>query len=369
MPAPLKKTMRWNSSSLGGFIGIAFERYACARPVVGPRFVYPAPMKLSLLAVPAALVLGCGGKSSPSTPAELAAPAGASVVLQGEGDVDGKPGAERITLYSDGTLHAGAWAGKADAAHGDAVFMERQGTVRVELLAAGVRAVVLGLPAEEQEDPPTRWQVFVASDGALRRVLDITPGSYGEVGLRFPGDGTVRYTEDGWTACAASEGQPSGPIHEITLGPGDDGMLVEKAKTPTGKAQDCGQLAACPWIYVDTADGPVKVGEILRDLRGRTSYALQALALPAAPRGTLSLRVVEEEDEVTFLDEIYVEAGGERIYPTACSAAARPAYCEADHVPLRMQKGDVLRLAFELPAAAEPVVFARGYYIPTPSRR
>lgn len=327
-------------------------------------------MKLSLLVVPAALVLGCGGKSSPSsTPAALTPPAGASVVLQGEGDVDGKPGAERITLYSDGTLHAGAWAGKADPKHGDAVFMEQQATVRVELLSKGVPAIVLGLPTAEPEDPPTRWQVFVAGDGALRRILDLAPGAYGQTELRFPGDGTVHYTQDGWSACTAVEGQPSGPIHEITLGAGDGGMLVEKARTPTGKAQDCSQLAACPWIYVDTADGPVKVGEILRDLRGRASYALQALALPAAPGGTFSLRVAEEEDEVTFLDEIYVEAGGERIYPTACSAAVPPAYCAADHVPLRMAKGDVLRLAFELSAAAEPVVFARGYYIPTPSRR
>lgn len=328
-------------------------------------------MKLPLLIVPAALALGCGGKSggaaAPRTPTP---PAGATVVLEARADVDGKLGDESIVLYSDGTLIAGAWSGKADPTHGDQVFMEKQGSLRVELLSTDQRAIVLGLPGEDVEDPATRWQVFVASeDGGLRKILDLAPGTYGQTDLRFPGDGTVRYTEDGWAACNAQPGQPTGPIHELTLGLGEGGMLVEQGKQPTGEVQQCDQLAACPWIYVETAAGDVKVGEILRDLRGARAYALQALALPAAPRGPMIVRVAEEEDEVTFLDEIFVEADGARIYPSACADAAPPAYCAADHVPVRMRKGDVLRLAFELPAGGEPTVFARGYYVPTPPPR
>ena len=50
--------------------------------------------------------------------------------------------------------------------------------------------------------------------------------------------------------------------------------------------------------------------------------------------------------------------------PLACAGPAAPAYCAADHQPLRLRKGDVLDLTFALPAGATPTVFARGYYVP-----
>ncbi len=297
-------------------------------------------------------------------------PAGATVLLRGRGDVDGQPGDEVITLFSDGTLHAGHWVGRVALTGAGDYFMGEQAGIRVEVLdgSVGSHVVVVGLPTAEEEDPPNRWQAFRPDGALLRRILDTTPGSYGVTALRFPGDGTVRYTQDGWTACQGTAGQDVAPVHEITRGSDGGGDLVEVKRTPTGAIQACDQLAACPWIYVEGAGGPVKVGEILRELRGKTSSALQALELPAAPSGPLVLRVAEEEDEVTFLDEIFVEADGVRIYPASCAAAATPAYCQADHVPLRMRRGDVLALTFELPAATAPVVFARGYYVPTPSR-
>ncbi len=158
------------------------------------------------------------------------------------------------------------------------------------------------------------------------------------------------------------------PIHEVILALDASGTLAVREKKPTGETFDCNNLAACPWVYVVGVDGPVRIGEILRDVRGKAAYTLQDLALPAADRGPLHLRLAEEEDEVTFLDEIYVEVDGEKLAPAACATTAAPAYCAADHVPYRLEKGDAIELTFDLPASSTPTVFARGYYVPTPSR-
>ena len=63
-----------------------------------------------------------------------------------------------------------------------------------------------------------------------------------------------------------------------------------------------------------------------------------------------------------------VEIDGDQILPDRCAEAAPPAYCVADRVPVRMVFGDAIDLTFTLPTSATPTVFARGYYVPTPSR-
>jgi hypothetical protein len=336
----------------------------------------------SLLAAlaPALVLAACGSKaaSSGSTvpTTRPAPPAGATVVIEGKGDLDGKAGDEQLTLYSDGTLFAGNWVAHLAPQQPGELFRAEQAHLTVETLdaASGTRAVVVALPTPEDEDPPTRYRILVPRGGALVQIYDDILGVYGNTALRFPGDGTVHYTEDSWSACGSPHNEGGAmptepvPVHDITLSLDASGMLVHGAATATGETFDCNDLAACPWIYVDGPSGPIKVGEILRNVRGRAAYTLQDLALPAAAAGPLHLRVAEEEDEVTFLDEIYLDVDGLHVAPTACNLAAPPAYCVADHQAHRLTRGDVLDLTFELPASSTPTVFARGYYIPTPSR-
>jgi hypothetical protein len=337
-----------------------------------------APLGSSLATL---LLAACGSKAATSGGTTMPGaaptpPAGAAVVVEGHGDLDGKPGDEALRLYSDGTIFGGNWVGRVQVPAATDYFREHQASISVEVLdqAKGTRVVVIALPTEEDEDPPNRYQILAPRGAALATIYDQVLGVYGVTQLRFPGDGTVRYTEDSWTACGSPHGEagasPSEPvsIDEITLALDGGGVLARTQESPSGQTFDCNDLAACPWIYVDGAAGPVRVGEILRDVRGRAAYALQHLALPAAAAGPLRVRVAEEEDEVTFLDEIYVEADGLRVAPTACATAAPQAYCVADHQPLRLARGDVLELTFDLPAATTPIVFARGYYVPTPSR-
>ena len=340
------------------------------------RCVTVTAMKLALALV--LLAAACGSKSSSSSTMPTTvptAPAGVTTVLTGAGDLDGRPDDEQITLYADGTLIAGNWVGHVKVDEGSDYFRGEQAHATVEVLdrAKGTRVVVIALPTAEEEDPPNHYQVFAPRGAELIAIYDDVLGVYGVTPLTFTGDGTVTYTQDSWTACGSPHGeatQASGevPVHQITLTVDGSGKLVESGRAPTGEKFDCANLAACPWIYVDGAAGPIRVGEILRDVRGRAAYTLQDLALPAAAAGPLHVRVAEEEDEVTFLDEIYVDADGLHVAPTACATEAPPAYCAADHQPHRMERGDVLELTFELPRGATPTVFARGYYVPTPSR-
>ncbi len=322
-------------------------------------------------AVPAlVLAAACGSSgSSAKMPTPPTPPVGVATLATGSGDVDGKPGDESLAVYADGTVLAGGWQGKVDVPQASEYFTKEYSKISAEVLDAGkgVRAVFVVLATEGEEDPPARYQVLTPRDGALVKIYDAVLGNYGSPPLRFAGDGTVKYTEDSWTSCG-NAGAGSVPVHEVTLGLDGSGMLVQQARTPTAETFDCNNLAACPWIYVDGADGPVKVGEILRNVRGKAAYTLQPLALPAADAGSLRIRVAEEEEEVTYLDEIYVEADGVRLAPTACATATPPAYCVADHQPLRLRQGDVLELTFDLPRSTTPTIYARGYYVPTPLR-
>lgn len=320
----------------------------------------------------------CGGTSSAlRTPSKAPpAPEGVALVATAFGDIDSRPDREVLSIYADGTLLAGGWQGKAEVPTSTDWFKSQQSKISAEVLdqAKGSHVIIVALPTEEDEDPPNRYQLFVPGAGGLTKIYDQVIGVYGVTDLRFPGDGTVRYIEDSWSACGSPHGEATEhdgtvPIHEVTLALDASGQLVEHDRTESGQTFDCGGLAACPWIYVDGATGPVRVGEILRNVRGHEAYVLQDLALPAVAAGPLHVRVAEEKDEVTFLDEIYVEVDGLHLAPTACAAATAPAYCAADHQPLRLQKGDVLDLTFDLPSGATPTVFARGYYIPLTGTR
>lgn len=230
-----------------------------------------------------------------------------------------------------------------------------------------MRAVVVGLPTPDDEDPANRHQLFVLEAGALRRVLDLVPSVYGVNPLVIGGDGSVRYTEDGWTACERA-GHPSRPVarEEVILRL-RGGEMREAGRRRTSLRQVCDDLAACPVVYVVGADRETRAGEILRDLRGIDADALQGLALDTAPRA-LRVRLREQKNEVTRLDEIYLDADGQRVDARACAARAQP-WCEAGGGRLRLGQGDTLELVFDVPAgAAVLTLFARGHYVPTPTR-
>jgi hypothetical protein len=285
------------------------------------------------------------------------------VLRRTRGDLDGDGSEEAITLFSDGTL-------ETIDAEGHVTIEPLSDTTRVveadihvvELdRGASIRAILVTLPTDGDEDPPARHQLFVKNGGALEKVLEL----FARDRPFFPGDGTARRIESAWQACERL-GHPQGRevrLDEIILGFGDDGVMRERARSDSGKRFDCAMLAACPFVYVVDAAGTTFVGEILRHMRGRDAYGLQSLSLPPRDGAVLRLRLSEEKPEVTFLDEIYLEVGGERIAPRACGRESA-SYCESDTHMHVLEQGQTLELEFELPAGSgEPKLFARGYYL------
>ena len=161
-------------------------------------------------------------------------------VLVTEANVDGAPGNESIWLASDGTLHAGDLSATADFWEIEQSYFDELASLTTATFDDDTTAIILAMPVpDEPEDPPNVFQVFLVSDGQLDRVFNSTIGAQ-QVTPTFPGNGTVTYIEDGWTACLFS-GEDTAAIHEITLSL--QGRLVQTSRQDTGDVQDCNQLA------------------------------------------------------------------------------------------------------------------------------
>ena len=149
------------------------------------------------------------------------------------------------------------------------------------------------------------------------------------------------------------------------------GRLVHRRRWVTGRFRE-EECAACPAVYALGGGGATRrLGEILRQLRGPDAEAWQLLHLPPGrlERVTpLDLRITEEKQEITELDAIHLDVGGEILRPASC-AEADHAYCVADGVRHRLAPGESLDLRFELPSTlpeGAPVIVARGFYRPLP---
>jgi hypothetical protein len=288
------------------------------------------------------------------------------VLLTTTGNIDGVEGDETITFSADGTLRAGALSVRVELPELNDFFWDRQAVLRTVVLDSAKKqvAIHLGVPTGDGEDPPNVERLFIARRGRLVKVFDQVVGVYNPTDLAFPGDGTLRYVESGWTACNRAK-HPATPVvkQEVAFRLDRAGTsMVEWKRIDTKDTQRCDELAACPYVYaVSDSGAATRVGEILRDLRGARAYSLQSLPLP---HGTTRIRLAEEKPEVTYLDEIVLEAGGVELKPLACRGDPVPAYCAADRVPFVMRRGDTLDLVFETAAGDAVTLFARGYYVP-----
>jgi hypothetical protein len=307
------------------------------------------------------------GTSSSRAPAPDAGPDRSDdVLLATAADIDGRPGEEQIALLEDGTLRAGDLQTRVELPEmDDDYFWKKQAALSVVMLdaASGLRAILLAVPTGEGEDPPNIDRLFVVRGGRLVVVFDQVLGVYNPTPVVFPGDGTLHYVEQGWEACERAK-YPATPVpkQEVVFRLDRAGSrMLEVKRTDTVEAQDCSQLSACPFVYAVTDAGAVRVGEILRDLRGARAYSLQSLQLP---HGTTRVRLAEEKPEVSYLDEVVLEVDGVELKPLACRGAPVPAYCAADHVPYILRHGDTLDLAFDGARGDDVTLFARGYYVP-----
>ena len=125
-------------------------------------------------------------------------------------------------------------------------------------------------------------------------------------------------------------------------------------------------FAACPFVTVRAVQNGravwIERGEILRNLRGPESETRQRVSLLVTER-LLQVRIEERKNEVTYLDEAFVECAGRRIRPLSCVPGAP--YCLDDGRYTRIEPGERITLQFRVPASwigCHAALVATGHY-------
>jgi hypothetical protein len=233
------------SVALVGLLTLVGGCSGAPSPVVAPSAAHPAPA-----------LDGASGSGEQGEQGE-ARSVPSPLVVEGEGELAAGRGPERLAVTEDGVVRAGALRGEVEVPGASPAWRSRQASIEVVVLerARDLRAVLVLLPTADVKEPPNRAQLLLVDrDGdRLVRVLDLVLGIYGVTELEFPGDGSARYVEDGWTACAR-EDHPEAPVvrEAVVFRLDDGGAMAEVERRPTELTQRCADLPSCPFEAVDS---------------------------------------------------------------------------------------------------------------------
>ncbi|MEM7028751.1 MAG: leucine-rich repeat domain-containing protein [Chloroflexota bacterium] len=128
---------------------------------------------------------------------------------------------------------------------------------------------------------------------------------------------------------------------------------------------------ACPWVYVFDGQTFDKQTEILRNFIGPDQARTEVTDLTALPvvDGRLTIRIDEEKEEISYLDELYILVADQRLRPQGDPEIVKQ-LAATDQKHLVLHKGDQHILYFEFPATMTSVthidvtIVASGYYVP-----
>jgi len=117
---------------------------------------------------------------------------------------------------------------------------------------------------------------------------------------------------------------------------------------------------ACPFVYVVTSGGEVRVAPILVGRSRPSLVGVDTVPLPpCAEGGPLWVELREEDPETTHIEAVWLEVDGRRLDPVEGRG------------PVVLRRGEVLRLRFDglRRGAARLSLVARGHYEPGGARR
>jgi hypothetical protein len=197
------------------------------------------------------------------------------------------------------------------------------------------------------------WQEFVPGEYYVAVALIAAPIGWQEIG---ESDGGSPYS--GNPAGGASTG-----YREIVIGPDQTYSDIWN--------MDDGDGWACPWLYVYDGSHFVRTTEILRDHRGRENERTEVSHIGPVRNvdGAIILRVAEEREEITFIDQLYLMIDGVRVFaesdPQATVKVAR-----RDQDYLIITNGVSYEFIFRVPASVagtelvDVSIVASGFYVP-----
>ena len=157
-------------------------------------------------------------------------------------------------------------------------------------------------------------------------------------------------------------GGASSDYRRIEIGPGENAVTVSLTD------QDGW---ACPWLYVHDGDSFDRRTEILRNIRGKQNERTEntPIGMVEIVHGSITLRIVEEKDEITFIDELYLLVEGIELRVDATTPMAAKV-ARRDHDYLVISSNDSRQFRFRLPDALAGVeraavsVVVSGFYQP-----
>lgn len=126
---------------------------------------------------------------------------------------------------------------------------------------------------------------------------------------------------------------------------------------------------SCPWVYLFNGEKYIKYDEIIKDQNSEHLDKYQSLKISNnfIVNNTLSILINEELDETSYLDHIYLDIDGYKIYP-ANNNSVFVKLLNSDNDYLVLNKGECLTLYFEIPVPClkinEVNFIVKGYYIP-----
>lgn len=147
-------------------------------------------------------------------------------------------------------------------------------------------------------------------------------------------------------------------------------IVLHKFSQEENICQIWGTGLACPFVYVKQDNSYLFVGEIIKNQVSIASDSYDNIEIPfdMITDNSLTIKITEEKDEISFIDHIYLQIGNQILYPET-STTIFDKIKTADRNYYEIQKGEHFELKFALPAnicnTDKINLFAKGYYIPT----
>ena len=127
---------------------------------------------------------------------------------------------------------------------------------------------------------------------------------------------------------------------------------------------------SCPWLYVFDGKEYVRTTEILKDVVGektrrKTTFELKTTDLMD---GKLKIRIQEEKDEITHLDQLLLKVNGKVYAACQTNGAIKEELTVSDNRFVILKKGESIDIEFSVPEKLAPgteiILESEGYYIP-----
>lgn len=137
-------------------------------------------------------------------------------------------------------------------------------------------------------------------------------------------------------------------------------FFIKKTNLYVGKESEI--IAACPYVYLKTGEAYIFKGEIIRNLIGKSAESIQTLELGTANSEKIIVRIKEEKEEISYLNQISVKYDGKIVKPLIKESNNDLIF--DDNKYYRLRRGEYIDLEFKVVKNSKITLIGKGYYIP-----